>query len=120
MVIIQTIKIMKSPKKTRTESGLKLEEIQEKYKIAPSYLSQVENGKTVPYKEVRLRIEEIYGQKINWLDVPIFARDTVTEWYDAERTFRLLIHEINGLPEDEKGVFIETAIKQLRNVFEKY
>jgi transcriptional regulator with XRE-family HTH domain len=111
---------MKSPKQTRKDLGLKLEELQEKHNIAPSYISQVENGKTIPHKENRQRIEEVYGTKINWLDVPLSVRDMETEWYEVERDFRGLIHMINGLPEDEKGIFIETAIKQLRTVFKKY
>ncbi len=112
---------MKSPKETRKELGWKLEDLQKEHGMAGSYVSQIENGKVIPHRDSRQKLEEIYGQKVNWLDVPLYVKDgRADDWYDVEREFRGLINMINGLPEDEKGVFIETAIKQLRIVFEKY
>ena len=112
---------MKAPKQVRKDLGWKLEELKEQHGMAGSYISQIENGKVIPHKENRERIEAIYGQRVNWMDVPFYPKDNWNgDWYDVESGFRTLVNQINGLPKDEKGIFIETAIKKLRTIFEKY
>ena len=112
---------MNGPKQARKDAGLTMAQLYDKHHIAPNFVSMIETGKQQAYEGTRQKLEEAYGQRINWLDVPIQVKNTegITV-YECERVFRSLLNFLNGVPEVDRKVFIETAIKQLRTVFEVY
>lgn len=107
---------MKSLKQLRIEKGLYLKDIELSLGIGQPNLSQIENGKQCPDLLTRHRLEQYFGERINWLDTPNInttARNP-TNWNSAEREFRSFIRSVSGLPKDERTVFLSSIIKHLR------
>ncbi len=109
---------MRSPKEARKQSGMTLQQVYDAHNIATNFVSQIENGIQQAYGSTRKRLEEVYGTKVNWLDVPITPKPVKIGWYKTELKFRVLLNNIAGLPDDERDVFVRTCIKQLRDCFD--
>lgn len=109
---------MKSLRATRLEKGLSLISIERQLGVHNVNLSEYESGRHSPGELIRKRLEFFFGEKINWLDVPINyeRREPACTWNDAEREFRYFIHSVASLPNDEKSAFIKSVCKHLNNL----
>ena len=78
-------------------------------------LNDFEIGRHIPGVTNRLMLEQFYGEKINFLDVPIkvIPREPPANWDDTEREFRYLLKMVASLPPDEMEAFCETAAYHL-------
>jgi len=111
---------MKSLRQTRKDKGMSMADVQRQLGINNVQLFDMETGKHSPLPAWRTALENFYGQKIDFLDVPIdmSPREDQIMWVDAEREFRYFVHMVASLPEDEKPYFIDTVIKQLNKLKE--
>jgi transcriptional regulator with XRE-family HTH domain len=109
---------MKNLREIRKEKGMTLIGVSRQLGLTNVCLHEYELGKHSPGIEWRHLLENFYGTKINWLDIPInmSPRPYEVSWYDCERNFRWDVHQIASMPKDEKNVFIETIIKQLNKL----
>lgn len=62
---------MKSLRKTRKAKGMSLINVERQLGINNVQLHDMESGKHSPGELIRKRLELFFGEKINWLDVPI-------------------------------------------------
>lgn len=106
---------MKSLRTLRMDNHWKLQDVQDRTGLTKDWLSEIERGVTVPLPFTRNKLEILFGQKINWLDVSLIKTASIfpTTWLECEREFKGLLRYVKGLPEDEKIVFIETIINHL-------
>jgi transcriptional regulator with XRE-family HTH domain len=102
---------MKSLKQLRQEKGLTLIEVEKLSGINNVQLNEFETGKHIPGVTNRKMLENFYGEKINFLDVPIkvIQREPASDWNDTEREFRYLLKMVASLPSDEMESFCRTS-----------
>ena len=106
---------MKALRNTRVLKGLNLKDVEQSLGINTSFLSEIERGLRSPSRLSRWRLESYFGEKINFLDVQnLKASPTYsTDFAGCDKKFRSLFRMINGLPQDEKNDFCQTAIRHL-------
>jgi len=107
---------MKKLRDLRKESALTLEQVLQLADISSPTLSHIERGVTIPNTHTRRKLEDIFGVKINWLDVALNTDPIPSSRYQVEKQFRDLIRMINSLRNDDKRTYIKTCIKHLENL----
>jgi transcriptional regulator with XRE-family HTH domain len=109
---------MENLRTVRKNSNLTLQNICELTGLTTVTLNMAEQGNQVPNPTTRKRLEQIFGQRINWLDTPYINVDPlpIQGKYQVERSFRTFIRMANSLRDEDKKVFIETCIKHLKTL----
>jgi len=109
---------MKSLRITRKTKGLTLENVSTLTGVSVSTLSSIEKGKSTAQIITRTKVERELGP-INWLDAPMIdaePRNPKCDWTYCERSFRVLLHEIASLSNEEQKAFCTAAIKHLQRL----
>ncbi len=104
----------------RKNKGLSQEGLADKCDLSQWTITQIETGKIAPRPESRKRIENVLGQKIDWLTTKglrSFRQGEMTSWELVEQNYRRALLEINCLSLDERSEFIKVARHYLK-VFE--
>jgi transcriptional regulator with XRE-family HTH domain len=112
---------MKSLRNLRMENHMSLQDVQDRSGLTKDWLSEIERGITVPLPYTRKKLELIFDQKINWLDIPVLRTTPTfpTTWLECEREFKGLYRYVKGLPDDERNDFIITIINHLTKIKEE-
>jgi transcriptional regulator with XRE-family HTH domain len=111
---------MKSLRQLRKERNHTLKSLSEVVKIDVGDLSRIERGLILPTLKNRIRLEQVFGEKINWLATSYIDSEPYgfpVAWEDAEREFRRMVHIIGSLPVEEQKIFIVTALNHFRKMF---
>jgi len=110
---------MEALRKIRKKRGLTLKALAKEVNMSNVSLSRLERGLANPNKSTRHRIEQYFGEPINWLDIPpinVTPRKNGSTWTEAERTFRQLLKLIAGLPQEQREEFLTLMKRHMRQI----
>jgi transcriptional regulator with XRE-family HTH domain len=110
---------MKGLRQTRIDRGLSRQQVSDMTGITIANQSLVERGVSCPDLTTRVKFEEFYGVKINWLDTESIdsePRQFPVTWNDVEREGRYFLHSVASLPIEERKDFIQSVIKHLNKL----
>ncbi len=109
---------MRTLKATRAAKKLTYRALSEMTGVHEVNLNRIELGRAVPNVTTRVKIEVALGEPINFLDGSLVDEKAIlSEWYDVEALFRLMVQRVNGLVEPgERTEFINTALRYIRRM----
>lgn len=109
---------MQSLRNIRKQKGLTIDEVATLVGLTPVALNLIELGRSTPGATTRRKIQRLFDEPVNWLEVPRIETEPLrpATWNECEREFRWLIRLVNGMPHDRKQPFIRCATKHLRKL----
>jgi len=95
----------------RREKGLTQSQLAVKAGLSEMGINKIENGYSSPQLETQKRIEQVLGERVNWLKTVGLRTKKPTQgtWENVEQQFRKALHAINRLQRDERYEFISIA-----------
>jgi len=110
---------MKSLRQIRREKNLTLNDIAELIGVTRANVSLYERGIVSPQLSTRQRLEQFFGEPLNWIDTPAIddrPREEPCSWNDTEREFRYFLHMVASLKVKQRRDFINAVIRHLQRL----